>query len=196
MTDRSAPRILLLSVSAITLLLAGCGERPEELNGTRTTTVREANPEQVESQRLAGLWNYQSTAVTHQTVRQKTATLHNLRPDVDDPGNFAVVPTVQLVLRNDPRWGQSVYLVIEDGRFECGNPCKFLIAIDAAAPRRFAGKASSTGTRPALFIEDEVGFIHALEAAGVIEVMPADGSAAPIRFEVGGFDPPRYQSGR
>jgi hypothetical protein len=121
--------------------------------------------------------------------------MRNRRPDADDPASFAVVPTVQLVLRDDPRWGQSVYLVIEDGAFECGRPCAFNITLDEAPPKRFAGEASSTGTRPALFIKDDAGFIRALDAATRVRIAPVDGRADPIEFEVGGFDLGRYQAG-
>lgn len=150
---------------------------------------------QAEHRRLAGLWGYVSTPIEGEARPQKAATLRNQRPDEDDPGNFAVVPTVQLVLRDDPRWGQSVYLVIEEGAFECGRPCAFNITLDEAAPKRFAGEASSTGTRPALFIKDDAGFIRALDAASTVRIAPVDGGADPIDFEVGGFDIGRYQAG-
>lgn len=150
---------------------------------------------QRESARLKALWSYVSTPIGGEATPQKAASMRNLRPAEDDAGSFEVVPTVQLVLRNDPRWGQSVYLVIEEGAFECGRPCAFSIAFDEAAPKRFAGEASSTGTRPALFIQDDKGFIRALDAAGAIEIAPVDGSSAPIRFETGGYDAIRYETG-
>jgi len=150
---------------------------------------------QAEHRRLAGLWGYVSTPIEGEARPQKAATLRNQRPDEDDPGNFAVVPTVQLVLRDDPRWGQSVYLVIEEGTFECGRPCAFTLRFDGADGRRWAGKAASTGTRPALFIEDDRRFIEAIDRAGRLEVAPAHGRFPPIVFEVGGFDPARYAAG-
>lgn len=157
--------------------------------------LREAAKAQVESERLKALWSYVSTPIAGESEPQRAASMRNRRPDADDPASFAVVPTVQLVLRDDPRWGQSVYLVIEDGVFECGRPCAFHITLDDAAPKRFAGEASSTGTRPALFIQDDAGFIRALDAAGTVRIAPVDGRADPIDFEVGGFDIGRYQAG-
>jgi len=157
--------------------------------------LREAAKTQVETERLKALWSYVSTPIAGESSPQKAASMRNQRPDADDPASFAVVPTVQLVLRNDPRWGQSVYLVIEDGVFDCGRPCAFHITLDAAAPRRFAGEASSTGTRPALFIKDDTGFIRALDAATTVRIAPVDGRADPIDFEVAGFDLGRYQAG-
>lgn len=157
--------------------------------------LRKRAAEQREGARLAALWSYVSTPIAGERTPQKAASMRNLRPAEDDAGSFEVVPTVQLVLRNDPRWGQSVYLVIEEGAFTCGRPCAFTIRFDDAAPKRFAGKASSTGTRPALFIQDDRGFIHALDAAGTVEIAPVDGSSAPIRFETGGYDAVRYSTG-
>ncbi|MCZ8167040.1 hypothetical protein [Silanimonas sp.] len=157
--------------------------------------LREAAKTQVETERLEALWSYVSTPIAGESNPQKAASMRNRRPEADDPASFAVVPTVQLVLRNDPRWGQSVYLVIEEGVFECGRPCAFNITLDEAAPKRFAGEASSTGTRPALFIKDDAGFIRALDAASTVRIAPVDGRADPIDFEVGGFDIGRYQAG-
>ena len=157
--------------------------------------LRETAKTQVESERLKALWSYVSTPIAGESDPQKAASMRNRRPDADDPASFAVVPTVQLVLRDDPRWGQSVYLVIEDGAFECGRPCAFNITLDEAPPKRFAGEASSTGTRPALFIKDDAGFIRALDAATRVRIAPVDGRADPIEFEVGGFDLGRYQAG-
>ncbi|WP_297866113.1 hypothetical protein [Silanimonas sp.] len=157
--------------------------------------LREAAKTQVEAERLKALWSYVSTPIAGESNPQKAASMRNQRPEADDPASFAVVPTVQLVLRNDPRWGQSVYLVIEEGVFECGRPCAFNITLDEAAPKRFAGEASSTGTRPALFIKDDAGFIRALDAARTVRIAPVDGRADPIDFEVGGFDIGRYQAG-
>jgi hypothetical protein len=157
--------------------------------------LRETAKAQVESERTKALWSYVSTPITGESTPQKAASMRNRRPDADDAASFAVVPTVQLVLRNDPRWGQSVYLVIEDGAFDCGSPCAFGIAFDDAEPRRFAGEASSTGTRPALFINDDAGFIRALDKATTLRITPVNGKADPIEFEVGGFDIGRYQVG-
>ena len=145
---------------------------------------------------VAAPWAYVATAIPGESRPQKAATLRNLRPDADDPGSFAVVPTVQLVLRDDPRWGQSVYLVVEEGHFDCGEPCAFLLRFDDGAARRWAGRTASTGTRPALFIEDDAAFVAALPGARRLEIAPADGGTAPIVFAVEGFAPARYAAGR
>lgn len=216
MTDRSPrrcshhPRHRPLAALLLAALLAGCQPGPEDEPATEAKAAAEqaaakasdgldGRPSeaaaQEEAARLGALWTYLSTPIEGQATPQKSASMRNLRPEDDDAASFAVVPTVQLVLRNDPRWGQSVYLVIEEGHFGCGRPCAFSIGFDAAEPQRFSGEASSTGTRPALFIEDDAGFIRALDAAGTVDIAPVDGRSAPIRFETGGFDPMRYRVG-
>ena len=194
--DAKARGDAALAVASAEVLLAdGPGTQAAAEAQEGLDALRAQAAEQRESARLKALWSYVSTPIDGESTPQKAASIRNLRPAEDDAGSFAVVPTVQLVLRDDPRWGQSVYLVIEEGAFECGRPCAFRIAFDGAAPKRFAGEASSTGTRPALFVQDDRAFLRALDAASRIEIAPVDGSAAPIVFEVAGYDAVRYQTG-
>lgn len=195
---------LLLGIGLALSSIAGCGPSPEAQRAAAADAADaerrlEAQHEEArardEAQRLEALWVYASTSVDGAPRPQRTASVRNARPDEDDPASFAVVPTVLMVLRDDPRWGQSVYLVVEDGRFDCGRPCAFNITLDDAEPKRFAGEASSTGTRPALFIKDDAGFIRALDAATTVRIAPVDGRADPIDFEVAGFDIARYKAG-
>lgn len=190
---RGDARIAVASAEVILADGPGTAAATEVSEGLEA--LREAAKTQVETERLKALWSYVSTPIAGESRPQRAASMRNHRTDADDPSSFAVVPTVQLVLRDDPRWGQSVYLVIEDGAFECGRPCAFHITLDAAAPKRFAGEASSTGTRPALFIKDDAAFIRALDAASAVHIAPVDGRFDPIEFEVGGFDIGRYRVG-
>jgi len=186
------PTILVLA----SLLLVACGPTPETPDAT--TTEHDARPTAAEAPVEAPIlapWSYVSTAIAGQPRPQKAATLRNLRPDADDPGSFVVVPTVQLVLRDDPRWGESVYLVIEEGHFDCGEPCAFHLRFDDGEARRWVGRSASTGTRPALFIEDAAAFIAALEGARQLEIAPLAGRSAPIVFAVSGFSKARYRAG-
>lgn len=182
--------------SAEVILADGPGTPAADEVAKGLDALREQAKAQAEAARLESLWSYVSTPIAGESAQQKAASMRNRRPDADDPASFAVVPTVQLVLRNDPRWGQSVYLVIEEGTFECGSPCAFRIAFDGSEPKRFAGESSSTGTRPALFINDDPGFLRALDAAnGTLSIAPVDGKADAIEFEVGGFNRGRYETG-
>lgn len=187
----------LIGLSLLALLLLGC-HAAEEPDTDTSPAERGAltAPAATEAVVPPPAWAYVSTAVPDEARPQKAATLRNLRPDDEDPGSFAVVPTVQLVLRNDPRWGQSVYLVIEEGHFDCGQPCAFQLRFDDGATRTWAGKAASTGTRPALFIEDDRAFIAALDGAQRLAIAPADGRDSALLFEVRGFSAARYAAGR
>lgn len=196
-------RSLRLTVTApglglLALLLVGChaADEPDREADDPAERGALAAPATTEATVPPPAWAYVSTAVPDETRPQKAATLRNLRPDDEDPGSFAVVPTVQLVLRDDPRWGQSVYLVIEEGHFDCGQPCAFQLRFDDGAMRTWAGKASSTGTRPALFIEDDRAFIAALDGARRLEIAPANGRSSALLFEVHGFSAARYAAGR
>lgn len=185
----------LAVASADVVLADGAGTQAAIEVAEGLEALRTEAEAQKEARRLAALWSYVATPIAGEARPQKAASMRNLRPDAEDPGSFEVVPTVQLVLRDDPRWGQSVYLVIEEGDFACGRPCAFLIRFDEAAPKRFAGESASTGTRPALFIQDDRGFLRALEGTKTLQIAPADGRSEPIRFEVGGFAPTRYAVG-
>lgn len=158
-------------------------------------SLREEAALQAETKRVQGLWTYLSSLVDGEVTAQRSASMRNLRPEGSEEAVMGP-PTVQLVVRNDPRWGQSTYLVIEDGVFECGRPCAFQLRFDGGEPQRFAGEASSTGTRPALFIRDDKRFIAALAGVKRMEMRPASGKGQPLVFEVGGFEPERYRTGR
>ena len=185
----------LALASAEVILADGPGSAAAVEVSEDLDALRERARAQREDERLKALWSYVSTPIPGEATPQRSASMRNQRPESDDESGFDIVPTVQLVLRNDPRWGQSTYLVIEEGTFDCGRPCAFDIRFDEAAPKRFAGEASSTGTRPALFINDDAGFIRALGAARTVEIAPRDGRSGPIRFEVGGYEPLRYEVG-
>jgi hypothetical protein len=144
--------------------------------------------QQAEQQRLQALWTYQSHLIDGHPTPQRSASLYNQREEGE--------PRVQLVLRNDPRWGRSVYLVIESGDVGCGRGCAFTVTPEGGNARRFAGDASSTGTHPAFFIEDEAGFIALLTQAPALTLAAADGSGATLRFETGGYDAGRWERGR
>ncbi len=87
-------------------------------------SLREEAAAQAETKRLQGLWAYLSSLIDGEVTAQRSASMRNLKPEGSEETVMAP-PTVQLVLRNDPRWGQSTYLVIEDGVFDCGRPCAF-----------------------------------------------------------------------
>ena len=144
-----------------------------------------------EAQRLRDAWTYQAVAAEGGT--QRTATLYSRIPPVEE-GMPAITPDAQLVLRDHPAWGRSAYLLLAQSRFQCTPPCAMRISFDEGEPRVFAGRQADSGKGPALFIEDDAGFIEAMDAAKEVRIVLPEGSGAvpSLVFEVAGFDPKRY----
>ena len=102
-----------------------------------------------------------------------------------DPGMSA---PGRMVLRRHPKWGRSVYLVLDSGEFDCAPGCKLSIQFDDQPSRDFAATKSSEN-RSALFIDDEQAIRDALDKIRVIGIKTSVGGVPRLlRFEVGGFD--------
>jgi hypothetical protein len=144
-----------------------------------------------ESQRLRDAWTYQSTAVDGGS--QRTATLYSRTPPIEE-GMPTITPDAQLVLRDHPAWGRSAYLLLAQKHFDCRAPCAMRISFDGGEARTFSGRQADSGKGPALFIEDDEGFIAALAKAREVKIVLPEGSGAvpSLVFEVAGFDPARY----
>jgi hypothetical protein len=105
-------------------------------------------------------------------------------------------PTVRLVLRRHPRFGQSVYLLIErEADFACERSCVLQVTFGRSAAQPFAARRALDNVPPALFLRDDQGFIVALEAADEIrvELALASGERVSYRFDVGGYRPERMR---
>jgi hypothetical protein len=154
--------------------------------------VRKAAEAQREAARLRKLWDYQDNAVGKGV--QHTATIFSKVPDLGEDAP-APAPDAQLVLRDHPEWGRSVYLLLAQNKFSCGKPCTLQLSFDDAPLETWQGKQADSGHGPALFIEDEPRFMQALPAAKKLKVvLPKNsGSLNALSFEVGGFDPARYK---
>lgn len=151
-----------------------------------------AHAEQMrQARRLRELWDYQAVAVEGGT--QRSAAIHSKTVAVEE-GEPLPRPDAQLVLRDHPAWGRSVYLLLAQSKFDCGKPCAVTIAFDQAQARRFAGKQADSGKGPALFIVDEKAFIAAMSQARKVRIQLPKGSGLlpSLVFEVGGYDPARY----
>ena len=147
--------------------------------------TREKSAAIADSHRLAGLWAYTTSAEDGGTqyaaaiATKEALKLPNAR--------------LRLVLRQHPKWGQSVYLLLDNATFDCKGGCATLpVSFDGAAPQRMKATIPPTG-EPALFIDDDKGFIAKLEKAKTvaIDVNVKDAGAFRAEFEVGGFDPAR-----
>jgi len=182
------------------LLLPACSEPTDDTVAPAKTQAREKQEDPalvaerqaaLEARRLRYLWDYQGVIVTGGV--QRTAAIYS-RTVPAEVGEIAPIPDARLVLRDHPSWGLSAYLLLAQSRFECGKPCAMMIAFDDSAPRRFAGKQADSGKGPALFINDESGFLAALKGAKQVRITLPKGSGvvSTMRFEVGGYDASRY----
>lgn len=132
-------------------------------------------------QRLQSLWSYQTSPMSGGT--QRTATI-----DSDDGGT----PRVQLVLREHTEWGLSVFLLPAADTFRCSQ-CTASLRVDDGATRPITVTKSSSKENPALFIDNEKGFLKALAKAAVLTLqVPVEGGMRTLHFEVGGYQPERF----
>lgn len=148
--------------------------------------VRDKSARQAQSRRLANLWAYTATPEAGGTqYAAAIASKHAPAPGV----------RARLVLRQHPKWGQSVYLLLDNARFDCRKGCATLvISFDGKPAQRMPATIPPTG-EPALFIDPDKRFIAAMEKAKsvVVDVTLKDVGDKKLEFEVGGFDPARYQ---
>lgn len=136
---------------------------------------------QAEAHRLARLWSYATAAETGGT--QYTAAIESKSPP-------ATGARVRLVLRQHPKWGQSVYLLLDKATFDCSKGCATLpVSFDAAPVQRMKATIPPTG-EPALFIDDDKGFIAKMQKAQSVSVeAPVKGAGTQtLVFEIGGYD--------
>ncbi|MEI7035536.1 hypothetical protein [Fulvimonas yonginensis] len=141
--------------------------------------------EEGEKRRLAGLWLYQVSPMQGGT--QSTATIYSSEPAGND--------RVRLVLRRHTEWGQNAFLFGSGHGFVCRGNCTIPATFDGK-PHGIKAFAPSTG-EPALMIRDDKDFIARLEKARKItmEVTRVDGEKKEtLVYEVGGFDPSKWQA--
>jgi hypothetical protein len=150
--------------------------------------VRTKAAAQRETRRLAKLWSY--TAVPEAGGTQYAAAIASKEP-LEAAADPKQAERVQLVLRQHPKWGQNVYLLLDNAKFDCRKGCATLaVRFDDAPAQRMKATIPPTG-EPALFIDDDKGFIAKLEKAKTVSIgatVTGEGDKTFV-FEVGGFDP-------
>jgi len=139
-----------------------------------------------ESQRLSRLWAY--NAVPEAGGTQYTAAIEStppLKPGADHKNR-----RIRLVLREHPKWGQSVYLLLDNATFDCHKGCATLpVSFDDGKAERMKATIPPTG-EPALFIDDDKGFIARLAKTKTVAIgvtLKDDGDMNVV-FEVSGLD--------
>ena len=151
------------------------------------TEVRAKAAEQLETRRLTRLWAYNAVPETGGT--QYTAAIASKQP-LKNTDAKKKTKRIRLVLRQHPKWGQSVYLLLDDATFDCRKGCATLpVHFDDAPAQRMKATIPPTG-EPALFIDDDRGFIAKMEKTRsvAIDVKIKDDGDETVAFEVGGFD--------
>jgi hypothetical protein len=144
--------------------------------------VRDKAMHQAEAQRLSRLWAYNNVPEAGGT--QFSAAIASKEPL---PNNARI----RLVLRQHPKWGQSVYLLLDNATFDCSKGCATLpVAFDEAPAQRMKAVIPPTG-EPALFIDDDKGFIAKMDKAKKVAITATLKGAGEktLAFEVGGYDP-------
>ncbi len=148
-----------------------------------------------ELRRLQALWDYQTVAA--EGGAQRSAAIPSRTVPAEE-GQPAPLPDARLVLRDHPAWGRSAYLLLAQSRFECGTPCMVAIRFDSGDPLPFEARQADSGQGPALFIEDEQGFVSRLAQSQKIriELPKGSGLVGSVSFDVGGYDAARYAQGK
>lgn len=135
---------------------------------------------------LESLWTYQTAPMGGGT--QRTASLFS----ANQSG-----PRLRLVLRDHSQWGQSVFLLPPSDIFVCGKPCRVGVRFDDGPARPLAASKADSRENPGLFIEDRRAFVAGLEKAQTVGIdVPVAGGTESYPFEVGGYDPKRYEAGQ
>jgi len=149
--------------------------------------VRAKGVAQRDSRRLARLWAYAATPEAGAT--QYTAAIESKEP-LKSAASAKDAERIRLVLRQHPQWGQSVYLLLDNAKFDCSKGCATLpVRFDDAPATRMKATIPPTG-EPALFIDDDKGFIaKMLKAKSVaIDATIKGEGARTFVFEIGGYD--------
>ncbi len=149
--------------------------------------VRAKGAAQAESRRLARLWAYSAVGAPGGT--QYAASIESKDPIA--PGSNATnVKRVHLILRQHPQWGQNVYLMLDNEKFDCRSGCPSLpVSFDGAPAQRMKATIPPTG-EPALFIDDDKDFIAKIlktKRVAIDVVLKGEGRKTLV-FETGGLD--------
>jgi hypothetical protein len=141
--------------------------------------------EGAEKRRLERLWSYQETpdkggSQFHVSIYAKD------RPNREGPER------VTLFIRSHPEWGQSTYLMRDEGGFRCAAECTLTLRFDDGKPERWAATIPPTG-EPAIFIDKDEALIARLQKSRLLSIDTdwKDKGKQTLQFEVAGLNPAR-----
>ena len=156
-----------------------------EVQATLTETNIKAD-EARDRRRLSGLWQYNTELLEGGGDNVIYSAAIGATKDPNDV-NHDQTPA-RLVLRRHPKWGRSVYLVLDHGEFDCPPGCKVSVQFDDQ-PATMMSSSKSDQNKQAMFIDDEETIRNALDKIRAITVKTSvDGRPRTLNFEVGGFD--------
>ncbi len=150
--------------------------------------VRAKATAQAESNRLAKLWAY--TAVPEKGGTQYAASIESTPPLTPAGVSGKDAVHVHLIIRQHPAWGQNVYMMLDNEKFDCRSGCPTLpVSFDGEPAKPMKATIPPTG-EPALFIDDDRTFIQrVLRTKKVaIDVVLKGGGRKTLVFETGGLD--------
>ncbi len=136
-----------------------------------------------EERRLATLWDYQQVPVGKKT--QFSAGIYS-KPEMFAGQPSDLPPSARMIIRIHPEWGNSIYLVLAQSKFQCGAPCNMQISFDDGEYKKFPGLQADTGNGPALFIENERVFYKSLQSAKNIKIKVK--GVPNLEYEVASYD--------
>ncbi|WP_257387321.1 hypothetical protein [Tahibacter caeni] len=134
-----------------------------------------------EARRLERLWTYQETP--DGKGKQYHASIYA------KGGSTTEGPQrVTLFIRNHPEWGQSTYLMRDEGGFVCARDCALTLRFDDGKPERWAATIPPTG-EPAIFIDKNEALIARLLKSKQLSIDTEwkDQGKKTLEFEVGGL---------
>ncbi len=136
-----------------------------------------------DEKRMSRLWIYQ-TGVSESGGSQNTASIYSNEGGANE--------RVRLILRRHSAWGLSVYIFGNGKGFNCKGVCKLPAMLDGE-PTTIAAYLPETG-EPAIFINDEKGFIAKMQKAKKISIdlQSRDNGNQTLSFDVGGYDESKF----
>jgi hypothetical protein len=141
---------------------------------------------------LAGLWSYNVVVASESDGSDGVLSTASIDAEskADAPGDGKAP---RLVLRDHPKWGHSVNLVLDQGQFDCPSSCTVSVQFDDHPARPFAASKAQQGGQ-ALAITDEQAIRSALDKVRVLTIAASvDGKPRALSFAVGGFDRVRLE---
>lgn len=157
---------------------------------------RQRRAEEAERQRLALKWSYSSykDGMTGRPSRSASIRSENT-VSFDFP--YAGPQHGTLVLRDHPTYGRDVLLRIERGQILCRSyeDCTIRVRFDDSAPQSWRAVGPADNSTETVFLRNQARFRQRLASSDVVRVqVPVYQEGEPtFEFQVGGFDPERFQ---